>query len=202
MTRLSLEEITLSNRIDAYGSRRREQTAKDNPPSLTDLKRLFEDVRRQVSRDNLTANLPRAVIQNTWQLTRPPREAWIEEFDNVSEIEFVCRWINHSDVVRPKMEAFFDGASRLDKRGQTDAALDIIFDRIDEMLLANEFDRVDRLLREIKLSDFSVDLLLGFLTATLPAKNQLSYRDAFFKRVEQLLHNRGEAQDGLLVGLD
>lgn len=99
-------------------------------------------------------------------------------------------------------ESFFDRARRLDQRGQTDAALDIIFDQIDEMLLAGEFDRVDQLLIEIMPGDFSVDLLLGLLTATLPAKNRLSNREAFFERVAQTLHDRGEAKDGLLVGLD
>jgi hypothetical protein len=99
-------------------------------------------------------------------------------------------------------EPFLDRAQRLDARGHTDAALDIVFDQIDEMLLASEFSRVDRLLAEIAPENLSVDLLLGLLTVTLPAKSQLSNRKSFFERVDQSLRDRGEARYGLLVGLD
>ena len=98
--------------------------------------------------------------------------------------------------------SFLDQARRLDGLGQTDTALDIIFDQVDEMLLAGEFDRVNQLLVDTSVDEYSVELLLGVLTATLPAKGQLPDRCAFFQRVAQTLEARGGLQDGLLVGLD
>lgn len=98
--------------------------------------------------------------------------------------------------------SFLDHARRLDGRSQTDTALDIIFDQVDEMLLAGEFDRVNQLLIDTTTDEFSVELLLGILTATLPAKDRLPNRCEFFGRVVQTLQSRGEFKDRLLVGLD
>ena len=95
-----------------------------------------------------------------------------------------------------------DRAKRLDQHGQTDEALDILFDQIDEMLLSGEFNRVDQLLAETTPSDFSVELLLGILTATLPGKNRLLNREALFERISGVLQDRGVARDELLVGLE
>jgi hypothetical protein len=93
-------------------------------------------------------------------------------------------------------------ADRLDRRGHTDSALDLLFDQIDEMLLASDFSRVDRLLLETAPESLSVDLLIGLLTATLPAKDRLPNRKYFLERVERSLQERGELESGLLVGLD
>ncbi|MEX2139713.1 MAG: hypothetical protein WD894_10655 [Pirellulales bacterium] len=98
--------------------------------------------------------------------------------------------------------SFLDHAKRLDQLGQTDTALDIIFDQIDEMLLAGEFDRVNQVLVDTHADNYSVDLLLGILTATLPAKDRFSSRPEFFRRVAHTLQSRGELKDGLLIGLD
>lgn len=98
--------------------------------------------------------------------------------------------------------SFLDHARRLDGLGQTDTALDIIFDQVDEMLLADEFDRVNQLLIDTTTVEFSVELLLGILTATLPAKSRLPNRCEFFDRVVQTLQSRGEFKDRLLIGLD
>jgi len=119
-------------------------------------------------------------------------------------IESFDAWISAQEVCgsTATAESFLDCARRLDQHGQTDAALDIIFDQIDEMLLAGEFEPVDQLLMEIMPSDYSVELLLGLLTVTLPAKNRLCNRVAFFERVRQSLQEHGETDEGLLVGLD
>lgn len=82
-----------------------------------------------------------------------------------------------------------------------DAALDIIFDEVDEMLLAGEYDRLNRLLAEMSTGAIPVELLLGVLTATLPARHRLPNRASFLARVAQTLRDRGELEDGLLGGL-
>jgi hypothetical protein len=107
-----------------------------------------------------------------------------------------------ADESKTAVGSFLGNARRLDKCGQTDTALDIIFDQIDEMLLAGEFDRLNQLLIDTDTKQYSVDLLLGILTATLPAKDRLPSRTDFFPRVEQTLRSRGELKEGLLIGLD
>jgi hypothetical protein len=98
--------------------------------------------------------------------------------------------------------SFLDRARRLGNVGQTDAALDIIFDQIDELLLSRDFARVDELLSTTLANDLSADLLLGILTATLPAKSHLVQRTTFYEQVEAALRERGELEDDLLVGLE
>lgn len=97
---------------------------------------------------------------------------------------------------------FIEQAKQLDRRGHTDAALDLIYDQIDEKLLAGGFDEVDQILTSVLVADLSVDLLLALLTATLSAKKRLKQRAEFFEKVQQSLRDRKELEDGLLVGLD
>ena len=92
-------------------------------------------------------------------------------------------------------------ANRLDKLGQTDAAIDVVFDRIDEMLLAGQFEQVDRLFDNTNPCDFSVELLLGLRTVTRPAKSRLFNRADFYEQVRRSLHERGETDERLLEGL-
>ncbi len=196
------QKCLISNRFVGFKKHARKQTAVTVLPNATEPKALFAVTHRQSSRDNLTMNLSRAVIQNPWQ---PSRHAWQEAFALSDEcIEFVLIFVGRRDDVddvRRITRTFLDNANRLDQRGQTDAALDIIFDQIDEMLLAGKFNRVDQLLAETTPSDFSVELLLGILTVTLPAKNRLPNRIGFVGQVRQTLGDRGVVDDGLLVGL-
>lgn len=175
---------------------------RDVPPALDDPKELFVVIRSMVADDCFVANMSRAVVRgiNTYEAASPsdwgnalfqePNSAWKLQVWKSSRIRKACR------------TSFLENADRLDKRGQTDAALDIIFDQMDEMLLAGEFDQVDRILAEVIPGSFSVELLLGLLTVTLPAKNRLRNRAPFFERVRQSLYERGETDEGLLVGLD
>jgi len=57
-------------------------------------------------------------------------------------------------------------------------------------------------LRQVDVRIFSTDLLLGILTATLPAKSKLPSRTPFFGKVEAIIKRRGEWEKGLLTGLE
>ncbi len=195
-----------TNRIVGRLRRRTVALERNVPPALDDPKELFVMIRSMVADDCIATNISRAVVRfvNTYEAEPPRVEDDEFAFDEVGYL-----WIAESDQLsRPNriwttpQTSFLDNANRLDKRGQTDAALDIIFDQIDETLLSGEFDRVDRILVEITPDDFSVELLLGLLTVTLPAKNRLCNRASFFKQVRHSLHERGETDEGLLVGLD
>ena len=93
-------------------------------------------------------------------------------------------------------------ADRLDDGKHTDAALDLIYDAVDKLMRDRQFDQLDAILAPIAVVGLSVDILLGLLTATLPAKSRLPSRGAFFNAVEQSLKRRGVYEQGLLTGLE
>ena len=104
--------------------------------------------------------------------------------------------------IKSKPEEFVERANRLDRLGQTDAALDLLYDQIDQLLRTGKVQKVDSILEHLDLSVFSVHLLLGLLTSTLPAKTRLNFRRKFFSDTEALLKARGEWEEGLLTGLE
>lgn len=97
---------------------------------------------------------------------------------------------------------FIERAIRLTAEGKTDAALDIIYDNICGMLDEGKYEEVDLILETVDVKRLSVDIFLGLLTTTLITKTKLKSRDSFFSRVEQIARNRGEWEDGLLLGLE
>lgn len=103
---------------------------------------------------------------------------------------------------RGGQETFVLRAQRLDRRGRTDAALDLIYDQVDEWMHRAQFDRLDSILANLPVADLSMDILLGVLTATLPATRRLGSRAKLFYDVEQVLRNRGDYEEGLLAGLE
>jgi antitoxin (DNA-binding transcriptional repressor) of toxin-antitoxin stability system len=103
---------------------------------------------------------------------------------------------------RGGQETFVLRAQRLDRRGRTDAALDLIYDQVDESMHRAQFDRLDSILANLPVADLSMDILLGILTATLPATRRLGSRAKLFQKIEQVLRNRGDYEEGLLVGLE
>lgn len=101
----------------------------------------------------------------------------------------------------PDAESFVDRASRLDSAGHSDAALDLLYDSVDEMLRRSEFARLDSILNNTAVADCSPNTLIGLLTASLPARSRLPSRKEFYAAVERALRQRGEYEDGLLTGL-
>jgi len=161
------------------------------PPNVKEPKEIYVTSRYQSSRNNLIPNVCRAVrIPGTHKVEILP--VIVSHEASESSKTFDCRG---------SWSAFLDNARRLDNQGKTDAALDLIFDQIDEMMLAGQFAKVDQILKNLVPDNYSVELLLGLLTITSPAKNILTHRQEFFQQVEQTLHRRGENEDGLLFGL-
>jgi hypothetical protein len=97
---------------------------------------------------------------------------------------------------------FLARACRLEKLGQVDAALDLVYDQIDEMLNTGKLEQVNRLLANAEVGSLSADVLLGLLTVTLPARSKLPARGPFFQEVAKVLKHRQELEEGLLVGLE
>lgn len=95
-----------------------------------------------------------------------------------------------------------DWLARAEAEPKIDKALDIVFDAIDEMLLAGRFAEVDADLGRIDVRATSTDLLVGILTITFMARRELPSRAGFFELVRQELESRGENDPRTLHGLD
>lgn len=99
-------------------------------------------------------------------------------------------------------ESFLDRARRLDHSGHTDAALDLIYENVNGKLSRGRFKEVDSVLETTEPMSLSVDLILGLLTSTLPARTKLPSRSTFFQKSEAAIKDRNEWEDGLLTGLE
>lgn len=103
---------------------------------------------------------------------------------------------------RTLADFFLEPVRQLERRGHVDAALDVLYDRIDDQLKRKQFGVTDTLLRQAKVDLLSPDVILGILTATLPARSKLPSRAKFFAEAEASLKARGEWENGLLAGLE
>lgn len=73
------------------------------------------------------------------------------------------------------------------ERNLPDEAVDILFDRIDDLLVTGQFARCDALLRAIDLKRLDSNLIVAVLSITLAAAEKLPYRARLLKRAEERL---------------
>lgn len=99
-------------------------------------------------------------------------------------------------------DKFLERVLRLEKMGNIDSALDLLYDQIDARLKAGKFEDTDKFLQKLNVAKLSIDLLLGVLTASLPARYKLPSRGVFYKKVEAVLKQRNEWEENLLLGLE
>ncbi|MEN9614182.1 MAG: hypothetical protein RLZZ347_489 [Candidatus Parcubacteria bacterium] len=89
----------------------------------------------------------------------------------------------------------------LELQSRTSEAMDVLTEHIDNLLLENEFESMDDFLGELRVGDYSTDILITILTATLSASSELSKRSDFVERVSVELELRGEPVASLMKGL-
>jgi hypothetical protein len=80
------------------------------------------------------------------------------------------------------------------------ALLDLVYDRVDELMREGAFAELNKMFVFVKNTD--VDFMLGLLTASLPRKSACPSRPAYFKNVAKLLKQRGETDPTILQGLE
>jgi hypothetical protein len=98
--------------------------------------------------------------------------------------------------------AWLDDVYSLVGRHEIDTALDVVFTRFDDLLSAGDWDGCDSVLRAIDIQRLDTHLLVGVLSATLPAKDKLTARDKLVERTERRLRTVEPDRVGrLLVGL-
>jgi hypothetical protein len=96
---------------------------------------------------------------------------------------------------------WFNEASFLDLLGHKDSALDVVYRNIDLILRQRHLEGLDCLFAQLDPRLLSTDLILAFLTATLPAKNSLPNRQSFVVNAQDALRRSGRLQPGMLEGL-
>ena len=85
----------------------------------------------------------------------------------------------------------FARLEQLSRAGELDAALDLVFDQVDDLLLSERFPEVNRLLREVPVATLDSSILIGLLTVTGPAREALrEARPAFVTRVREELEKQ------------
>ncbi|WP_442510545.1 hypothetical protein SH528x_002170 [Novipirellula sp. SH528] len=105
-------------------------------------------------------------------------------------------------AVSNRVEAsFVEQAQELDRIGETDRALDVVFDAIDDAFLDGKFGEVDQALDCFEIAKCSVGLLVGILTVTAAAESKLKRRKKFRDLVETSIRNRGRYDERLLRDL-
>jgi len=190
-----------------------EETYFAEPVRKHNAKALFLDANQSTSLRHLTTNLGRAVVQNVHVLEFPAHDENAEEFSEIvgTVIDHALsygndRYLLLADVQIANrlslVEDFLDRARRLDELGRIDSALDVVYNYIDEMLLAGKFSELDDRLSSTECDEYSVDLLLALLTITYAAKRHLPHRQRFYAQVEQSIRAKGEWEEGLLYGLE
>lgn len=99
-------------------------------------------------------------------------------------------------------------ACKLNKPCHVDTLIDGILDRIydwfDDHLRNQRYGAVNRALISAcrRAESYHADVLIAYLTVTLPARSKLPSRRYFFRGVEAELKRRGEWEPGLLDGLE
>jgi hypothetical protein len=120
-------------------------------------------------------------------------------------------WFGIQSGLRKEAPAY-DGSSEglfvrlepLSRAGKLDAALDLVFDHVDDLLLAGRFPEVNRLLCSVPVGKLDPAILIGFLTITGPARGALDARSAFAVRVRDHLHERMPPEElaRVMLGLE
>lgn len=79
-----------------------------------------------------------------------------------------------------------------------DGALDLMYECVDDLLLAGEFESVNRFLESLVRETRSVTILLGALTITAAASEHLPARQGVYDHTRQLLVDEGRTEDEIL----
>jgi hypothetical protein len=82
-----------------------------------------------------------------------------------------------------------------------DRALDLIYSECDHLMREGQFESLNDIIDSLDPDGLSLDLILGFLTASLPAKSNLPSRASFLESSIRAIRERGVYEDDLLSGL-
>lgn len=75
----------------------------------------------------------------------------------------------------------------LSARNESDAAIDILFPKIDALFRAGEFAVADDVLRAVDVARLNTSLMVAVLAITRAAKDKLPHREVLLQRIERRL---------------
>ena len=81
-----------------------------------------------------------------------------------------------------------------------DQTLDAIYEWSDDLMRAGRLREIESVLKNLRTDN--VDVLIGFLTATLPVKSNLPSRKRIYTMAEKRLVELGEFDPAILSGLE
>lgn len=90
------------------------------------------------------------------------------------------------DPARRAREDALEELYSLSESGEIDDGLDYLYDTIDDLLLEEQYDTCDAYLKEIDIEQLDPDILVGLLTITYSARDQLRTRGEIFQRISAL----------------
>ena len=85
-----------------------------------------------------------------------------------------------------------------------DKRIDEIYNYIDDLMLAHQFEDVDKVLRAVDTENEPINILITYLTVSLPLRDRLARRDLYdriLRRITIQDNLEGERIYGLLSGL-
>jgi len=102
------------------------------------------------------------------------------------------------------IEDFFVRLESMSRSRKLDAALDFVFDFVDELLLAGRFREVNRFLRGVPVEKLDPAILVGFLTITGPARMTLDAWPELIVRIKAQLRESMPPEElaRVMVGLE
>lgn len=90
----------------------------------------------------------------------------------------------------------------LSRCDRTDDAIDLLFKRMNTALEQQNFSACNSALMALDLKRIDIDLMIGFLSITLPARSALAYRAKLVAKIERLLNDVAPNRvSALLAGL-
>lgn len=144
-------------------------------------------------RSRLSASSTPGVGRDASYLQDITSQLWGED-GAIAETEF------RKDTV--SAPTWLDTVYSLVARGKPDDAIDVLFDRVDDLLIAGEFPRCNDLLHAVDLARLDIDLLVALLSITLRAAPHLPDRPWLVQRVEKRLREIAPDRiEGLMRGL-
>lgn len=104
-------------------------------------------------------------------------------------------------ISQPVLPDWMRPVLKEDQRGQSDVALDEMFDHIDPMLSSGKYSEINAILAAMPVEGPSLTLMMGLLSITRPAAQYLPSRKRFFDRVYRLCKAMRRDAETLLGGL-
>ena len=119
----------------------------------------------------------------------------------VSNIEFASTHTENIQIIDEESLGFIERFYDLKSKNEIIKATVEMYKLVDELLIEKKFQTCDKILKVIEVDRLSVELNVGLLRITYPAKNELVLWNHFYNRVSKKLQRDGRNEKKLLRGL-